>query len=534
MAVPRETSSSERGIPDALLIGVIAFLLGLTVLVWTATGLAGLLAHGSWPPGVTFARTPAAMRELMQEPHDLAGAWPRTPAAALSGWGLFWGVFIGQLLVLLVLTVASMTRVARWRADRADRRADRLAAAEEERRRRRNGRGSAKRPSGDSRHDEPQPPGADGDQVGTVTGGVWAGASPAPKARGGAAGEREPLTPQDDEAPKARGGAASEREPLTTHREEARPEAEPATPNGPLIYQRTRDTTPAREALTAAEGAALVVTSDPTLWSETKDARAKLGPTLVYDPNHRCDTPDRIRWSPTEGCTDRQVADARAAALLYAITPRARADAAIADTARTLLTSWLHAAAVDNRPMAHIQRWAAAQGAAHEPVKILRTARRAAEGSAGRLESALTAHPTTRDQAQQLVTRALSALSTLHIRNSCIANRTDSLTLESFIDEGGTLYVVGEAIEDPRREPGAMPLLTALAADVVEHGRRMAARSSTGRLDPPLTLVLDDVAAVAPVPQLPQLLTARPLPLLAVVRSPEQAQDRWPELGAGS
>lgn len=89
--------------------------------------------------------------------------------------------------------------------------------------------------------------------------------------------------------------------------------------------------------------------------------------------------------------------------------------------------------------------------------------------------------------------------------------------------------MVGEPLEDPRTHPGAMPLLTALAASVVEHGRRMAARSSHGRLDPPLTLVLEDVAAVAPIPQLPELLQEAPLPLLALCRSREQARSRWPE-----
>lgn len=74
-----------------------------------------------------------------------------------------------------------------------------------------------------------------------------------------------------------------------------------------------------------------------------------------------------------------------------------------------------------------------------------------------------------------------------------------------------------------------MPLLTALASHVVEHGRRMAARSSHGRLDPPLSLVLDDVAAVAPIPQLPELLTEGTLPLLALCRSREQARSRWPQ-----
>ncbi|MFJ3875819.1 TraM recognition domain-containing protein, partial [Streptomyces sp. NPDC090082] len=67
---------------------------------------------------------------------------------------------------------------------------------------------------------------------------------------------------------------------------------------------------------------------------------------------------------------------------------------------------------------------------------------------------------------------------------------------------------------------------------VVERGRRMAERSSSGRLDPPLALVLDDVAAVAPLPQLPELLSTgevRGLPTLALLRSREQARARWPQ-----
>ncbi|WP_238695830.1 TraM recognition domain-containing protein, partial [Streptomyces sp. E2N171] len=43
--------------------------------------------------------------------------------------------------------------------------------------------------------------------------------------------------------------------------------------------------------------------------------------------------------------------------------------------------------------------------------------------------------------------------------------------------------------------------------------------------------VLDDVAAVAPLPQLPELLTAGPergMPTVALLRSREQARARWP------
>ncbi|MER6203828.1 type VI secretion protein, partial [Streptomyces sp. NPDC001586] len=301
------------------------------------------------------------------------------------------------------------------------------------------------------------------------------------------------------------------------------------TPTTGLIYAAPDDRLrAAAHRIGEAPGAALVVSSSPALWAETKDARAKLGPVLLYDPSHLCDTPARMHWNPAEGCADRDTAAARAIALLAPVRPQARMDAAVADTAETLLRSWLQAIALDGRPFKQLHRWA--QGnSAQDPVRILRTHPQAAPGAAGELESALTAHPERRELAQNLTARALSCLTSIHIREACNPNRTDALTLASFVTEGGTLYMVGEPLEDPRTHPGAMPLLTALASHVVEHGRRMAARSSHGRLDPPLSLVLDDVAAVAPIPQLPELLAQETLPLLALCRSREQARSRWPD-----
>ncbi|MEU6903575.1 type VI secretion protein, partial [Streptomyces virginiae] len=117
----RRTEPPARGggIPDGLLVALLAFLLGLAVLVWTATGLAALFAKGSWPDTVTFTRTPAAVRALIGQPHDIPGAWPDTDPAALSGWGLFWGLFVSQLLILFVLTVFVIGVVARTKSRHA-------------------------------------------------------------------------------------------------------------------------------------------------------------------------------------------------------------------------------------------------------------------------------------------------------------------------------------------------------------------------------------------------------------------------------
>jgi hypothetical protein len=501
----QQTGPGTGGIPDGLLVGLLGFLLGLALLAWTATGLSGLFTHGAWPRGVTFTETPLAMRRLAAAPHDIPAAWPDTPADELSGYGLFWGLFIGELMVLMVLTVFVMGVVARWRAVRARRREERREERSEER---------YARHAAHPKHEEPA-----GVEVSAPA--SLPTPTPAPPATPAPA-TPAPTTP----APATPAPAESADEP-------APPLLAPAVPSPrtPLVVYgpaATRRPTVV-QAIREADGPALVITSDPTVWAETKDARAKLGPVLVYDPGHLCDTPARLHWSPTAGCEQPDTAAARAAALLAPVRPQARIDAMTAETAETLLQCWLHAAAIDGRPFRQVHRWALG-GNAHEPVRLLRTHPKAASGLAGLLESALTGHPERREMAQELTVRAFAALSSVHIREACTPNRADSLVLESFAGEGGTLYVVGEPIEDPRSAPGAMPLLTALASHVVEHGRRMAARSTDGRLDPPMALVLDDVAAVAPLPQLPELLSTgqdQGLPTLVLLRSKEQARARW-------
>ncbi|MFJ9427994.1 type IV secretory system conjugative DNA transfer family protein [Streptomyces sp. NPDC101249] len=478
--------TGRGGVPDGLLLGLLAFLLGVTLLLWSATGLSAVFAHGAWPDGVTFTRTPLAIRHLIGRPRDLPGAWTATAPDQLSGYGLFWGLFIGQLMLLFVLTVFTMSRIAHWKAARA-RRLDPQPAPQEVPAPR-----AEQPPAPAPRHDPPTEP------------------LPAPVP------QPAPVAP-----------AAPLPEPLA-----------PPLPGGPIVggwerivvADREERLTTAAQAVRDAPGPAVVVTSNPVLWADTKDARAKLGPVHLYDPAHRCDTPARLHWSPIAGCETKQTAQERAGALLAAVRPTAKIDQAVADVAETLLRSYVHAAAIDGRTVRHVHRWA--QGTqVQDAVRVLRTHPKAAPGAGGELEAALTAHPERRDMAQELTSRALSALFTVNIREACTPHRADALALDSFVDEGGTLYVVGESIEDPRSNPGAMPLLTALVSSVVERGRHMAERSSAGRLDPPLTLVLDDVAAVAPLPQLPDLLAAgaeRGVQTLALLRSREQARSRWP------
>jgi hypothetical protein len=474
-------------VPDGLLLGAMGFLLGLTVLCWTATGLAGLLSHGAWPDGVAFSHTPTAVRSLLAHPHDIPAAWPGTPAGQLSGYGLFWGLFIGQVMVLIVLTVFVMGTCTRWRAVRRARRAAPNKGTEET-----NGTKEAKKPGEAEKAEGPEPVSVDTPEM----------PSPAPES-GPAPADSMASAP-----------AASPRLRTTGLR---------------IGLPDSRDA--AQTALGDAQGAVLVVTADPELYTSTVGARAKLGPVHVYDPLQLTDAPTRLRWAPHQHCEDMAVARTRAAALLAPLRAPGRTHDPVHDTAHTMLRCWLHAAAVAGEPFREVHRWALA-GHAKDPVRILRTDTRAQAGASGELEATLTAHPERRTEAEELLRRMLNCTSRVHIRNACTPSRNDAAAWASFVQERGTLYAVGEPNEAPHREdPGAMPLLTALTSAVVGHGRRMAEGSSAGRLDPPLTLLLDHPATVAPLPELPALLAAGEaagLHTVAFLRSEEQHHLWWP------
>jgi hypothetical protein len=508
------------GLPDGLIVGIIGLLLGVTLLVWTATGISALLAHGGWPAGLHFTYTPRAMRDLITRPHDLAAAWPGVPAGALSGPGLFWGIFIGQFMVLFVLAVWVMNIVARLRT-----RDLRFPPPEP---------APAAAPAGPAptpgpRHTPPPYAKTGGDGLD-----AWFRTVPqaAPFTGDTTPTSELPAVPAESTPESARAGSAQAAlparsapgvEPLADG-EVTRTYALFAAPRGDKAKRVVQP------AVLAAAGPVIVTTADPETYHQTSGNRAKLGPVHVYDPAHLLDVPGRLRWAPHGGCELPATARTRAAALLAPLRTARADEAVVHDTAVTLLRCWVHAAAVDGRPFRQLQRWAAGGSAAGDAVRILRTDREAASGWSGELESVLHAHPERRDAAQALIRRILEPLNSVHIRDACSPAKSGGLDLESFAAERGTLYVVGERIEDPRSHLGAMPLLTALVSSVVEHGRRMAARSPAGRLDPPLTFVLDDVAALAPAPDLPALLAdgrACGLPTLAVLRSPEQALARW-------
>ena len=85
-------------------------------------------------------------------------------------------------------------------------------------------------------------------------------------------------------------------------------------------------------------------------------------------------------------------------------------------------------------------------------------------------------------------------------------------------------------------ETQAAPLVCALTGHIAREARRLAALQPGGRLDPPLTLVLDEAALISPVPldSWTADMGGRGVTILAAFQSRAQLLARWGEHAAAT
>ncbi len=75
-----------------------------------------------------------------------------------------------------------------------------------------------------------------------------------------------------------------------------------------------------------------------------------------------------------------------------------------------------------------------------------------------------------------------------------LVNGVGGFDVAALLEQRGTVYMLGA--EDAQ----VGPLVTALTGHIAREARSIAGRQPGGRLDPPLTLALDEAALICPVP----------------------------------
>lgn len=278
-------------------------------------------------------------------------------------------------------------------------------------------------------------------------------------------------------------------------------------------------------AVLDAPGAAIVTSTRPDVLRHTACARP--GAIEVFDPQGATRWPRSLSWSPVAGCEDPLTAILRARGFAAGVGfEHTTSDADFwAASAAAVIRAYLHAAALDGRSITDVVSWAGRPGDL-EAVRILRRASGAAPGWADDLASQAAGDPRTRDSIWSGVRRAFDCFADPRVLAACSPRADKAFDPDTFLTGRGTLYVVGSS----GAQLSVAPLITALIEDLAERALSVAARSSHGRLDPPLLLLLDEVANIAPLASLPSLLSTgggSGICTLIVLQSLAQARARW-------
>ena len=278
-----------------------------------------------------------------------------------------------------------------------------------------------------------------------------------------------------------------------------------------------------------APGAVITTSTRPDNVAVTISARAQLGPVAVFDPERLAQAPGVIRplrWSPIRGCEKPQVAIARADSLIGDGSRSGVDDARFWRTqAVTAMRCLLHAAALGGKSASDLYRWSHAAPLAREAVQILARLPGSALGWDRALDAIVGADERMRDSTWAMVANALSPLADPDVLRAVSPDEDDQFDPADFLSRRGTLFLLGAASE----ARSTANLVAALAEDVISIARLTAAASPASRLDPPLSLILDE-AANYPLPSLPKLMSeggGSGITTIAVLQSLAQARDQW-------
>ncbi|TDX04038.1 type IV secretory system conjugative DNA transfer family protein [Kribbella sp. VKM Ac-2566] len=288
-------------------------------------------------------------------------------------------------------------------------------------------------------------------------------------------------------------------------------------------------------AIIDAPGAVVTTSTRPDNLAATLELRRVIGPVAVFDPQG-LGRAEGIRWSPVRGCENPTTAMVRASGLAAGagFTKGGVTDGAFwHGQTEMALRGLLHAAALDDTGIEQLYRWSLEPASATEAVTILNRSDDAAEGWGDTLDGIVRMDGRTRDGIWAGVRSALSALADPAVRRSFDPPAGQGLEPASFIRERGTIYLLGTGAG----ASATSAFIAALLEDITETARQLAAHNPGGRLEPPLALVLDEIANLCAVPSLPGLMAdggGTGISTHVVIQSLAQARERWGEQAAAA
>jgi type IV secretion system protein VirD4 len=279
-------------------------------------------------------------------------------------------------------------------------------------------------------------------------------------------------------------------------------------------------------AILDAPGAVVTTSTRADNLVVTMRARSSGGrPVTVFDPQGMSGLPSTLRWSPVRGCEDPDIATRRAM-VISADTEMKGENAAWQKRSVIVLQCLLHAAALSGEGVNAFRRWSSSPLLAKEALEVLGRPD-AALGWQADLTGIIEDDSRNTSNSWIGVTAAVAPLSSpkvlaaLNPRGSA-----EEFDPKEFIRQRGTLYLMGTRVG----AAASGSYLSALIDDIEHAAREMAFVAPGGRLDPPLSLILDEIANLSPWPGLPVVLSdggGIGISTIVVLQSLSQARSGW-------
>lgn len=280
-----------------------------------------------------------------------------------------------------------------------------------------------------------------------------------------------------------------------------------------------------------AVGPVIATSTKVDLLRLTAMRRSELGTVWLCDPEGVSGWEDRLHWNIVDGCERVKVATERARAMVSARPLDGKNSGFFQEAAVTVLRSYLHAAALGGHTMREVLAWSR-DFELDRPYEILADHPDAATGwdldlaKFCRAEARETVSST--DMSLSLVLAPLADPEIL--ATVCPSPTGETFNPTSFVTSTDTLYLLSEG-----ENGGAAPILTALFSSVITVAKQVSQRTQTGRLDPVLTVVGDEIANICPFEGLPSLMSdggGRGIAVWIFAQAYAQLERRWGREGA--
>ncbi len=287
----------------------------------------------------------------------------------------------------------------------------------------------------------------------------------------------------------------------------------------------------------ASNGPVVSTSTKPDVLDATLTARSALGRCLLFDPTGSVGPVrglEALHWSPLQSCSSWTAALSMARSLVEVGSAPGGHQALRGDSshwierAQALLAPLLHAGALSGADMRTVLTWVdrrqalpAQQILAGEPGRPSELARNLLDGLVATDERELSG----------IWSTTSGALSGFRSDPALEVTADPDFEPTRFVRSSDTIYIAAPA----HRQASVAPMVVGLIEDIRHATYAHRAEVTTGS-HPPVLLALDELANIAPMPDLPSMISeggGQGLVTLACLQDLSQARHRWPDRADG-